>query len=259
MKFDGNKEAERVASFLEESERLLGKSLVIFQCDGRAEMSQYVRLKTEMGERLGVMVTVDCRPARPAGGSSIVDLREGIMDANEDETIDGILVQLPILDNGSSIVDRRRDEILEMIRPSKDVDGLNPASRFLPAAVRAVERVLEVFKIDEAQKIALVGSKGMVGKRVGERLKFLGLPFEGFDKGDNLNNLKNYEVIIGMAGSEGLIEESMVKSGFIGIDLGYPKGDFSPEAVKKASLITPVPGGVGPLTVVELYENLAEV
>ncbi len=252
VKFDGNKEAERLAIFLEESERVLGKSLVVFQCDGRNEESTYVRLKREMGETLGVIVTVDYR-------SSIVDLREGIVEANEDETVDGILVQLPILDHGLLIVDRKVvEEILGMIKPSKDVDGLNPQSKYLPAAVRSVERVIDIFKIEDDQKIALVGSKGMVGKRVGERLKILGLPFEGFDKGDDLNKLKDFEVIISVTGVNGLITEEMVSERFVGIDLGYPKGDFSPEAVEKASLITPVPGGVGPLTVVALYENLAE-
>ena len=156
IKFDGKKEAERQAVFLEETERVLGKSLIIFQCDGRNEESTYVRLKREMGERLGVIVTVDYR-------SSIVDLREGIAEANEDETVDGILVQLPILDRGSLIVDRKEvEEVLGMIKSSKDVDGLNPKSKFLPAAVRAVERVMDIFKIEDDQKIALVGSKGMV-------------------------------------------------------------------------------------------------
>jgi methylenetetrahydrofolate dehydrogenase (NADP+) / methenyltetrahydrofolate cyclohydrolase len=252
VKFDGKKEAEKIADFLEDSEKVLGKSLVIFQCNGKSEMSQYVKLKTEMGERLGVIVTVDFR-------SQISDLRLGIEEANEDDTVDGILVQLPILDNGSQISDIRRDEILQMIKPSKDIDGLNVNSKFLPAVVRAVERVIDIFRIEDDQSIALVGAKGMVGKRVGERLKVLGLPYEGFDKGDDLNKLKNYEVVISAVGKDGLITEEMVKNGFIGIDLGYPKGDFSVEAVNMASLITPVPGGVGPLTIVGLYENLAEI
>jgi methylenetetrahydrofolate dehydrogenase (NADP+)/methenyltetrahydrofolate cyclohydrolase len=128
----------------------------------------------------------------------------------------------------------------------------------LPAAVRAVERILEIFKIEDTQKIALVGSRGMVGKSVGDRLKTLNLPFEGFDKGDELSKLKNFEVIISATGKEGLITKEMVQPGYIGIDLGYPKGDFTSEAVDMASLVTPVPGGVGPITVVELYENLAE-
>lgn len=282
VKFDGKKEAERLAGFLEESERVLGKSLVIFQCDGRTEMSQYVKLKTEMGERLGVMVHV-------VFAHDVADLKNLIVESNEDEMVDGILIQLPIIESKelenfpieSRILDKAGTrtqelkmlkgvelfEILGMIKPSKDVDGLNPKSKFLPAVVRAVERIIEIFfENSRTQKlknsrygIALVGAKGMVGKRVGERLKFLGLSFEGFDVGDDLSKLKNFEVIISVTGKEELIKTEMVRDGFVGIDLGYPKGDFSPEAVAKASLISPVPKGVGPLTVVELFENLAEV
>ena len=253
VRFDGKKEAERVAEFLEESERVLAKTLVIFQCDGGDEESTYVRLKREMGERLGVLVTVDRR-------SSIVDLREGIEEANRDEMVDGILVQLPILDHGSSIVDRNVvEKILGMIKPSKDVDGLNPKSHFVPAAVRAVERVIEIFNIDSEQKIALVGVKGTVGKRIGERLKYLGFEFTGFDKGDDLYKLKDFEVIITATGVTDLITAEMVMDGFVGIDLGFPKAEFTREAAEKALLITPVPGGIGPMTIVSLYENLAEV
>ncbi|KKT68491.1 MAG: hypothetical protein UW64_C0017G0001 [Microgenomates group bacterium GW2011_GWC1_44_37] len=125
MVFDGKKEAERMATFLEESERVLGKSLVILQCDGRSEESTYVRLKREMGERLGAMVYVDFR-------SQMSDLREGIKQANVDETVDGILVQLPVI--GASR--EELDQILSSIYPSKDVDGLNPKSRFIPALLK---------------------------------------------------------------------------------------------------------------------------
>lgn len=251
VKFDGKKEAERLAVFLEESERVLGKSLIIFQCDGRNEESTYVRLKREMGERLGVIVHV-------VFVASVDDLKNMIVDASGDETVDGILVQLPILDDRSSIVDRREtEEILGMIEPKKDVDGLNSKSRFVPAVVTATERVMDIFKVEETQKIALVGSKGMVGKRLGERLKVLGYEFTGFDKGDDLSKLVDFDVVITATGVADLIKPEMVMDGFVGIDLGFPKAEFSMESIEKALLITPVPNGVGPLTVVALYENLA--
>jgi methylenetetrahydrofolate dehydrogenase (NADP+)/methenyltetrahydrofolate cyclohydrolase len=246
--FDGKKQAEREALFLEENERVLGKSLVIFQCDGRTDESAYVRLKKEMGERLGVMVSVDFR-------SQTSDLREGIIAANEDETVDGILVQLPVLGATKDEV----GQILSSINPEKDVDGLNPKSRFIPAVIRAVERLMEIFKIKEDDRIAVVGDKGAVGVRLMERLKVLGLSPKGFDQGDNLKKLKDFEMVISATGVRGLITGEMVAEGFTGIDLGHPKGDFSPEAVAKASLITPVPGGVGPMTIVALYENLGDV
>ncbi|HOX95809.1 MAG TPA: tetrahydrofolate dehydrogenase/cyclohydrolase catalytic domain-containing protein [Candidatus Woesebacteria bacterium] len=245
---NGKKEAEKIALFLEESERLLGKSLLIIQCDGHAEESTYVRLKREMGERLGVLVSV-------VFGQNKEEVETLIKGANDDETVDGILVQLPII----GAEKEETEHILSTINPEKDIDGLNPKSRFIPAAVRAVERVMDIFKISKVDTIAVVGSKGSVGKRLMERFEKLGFVSKGFDKGDNLKEIKEYTVVVGTTGSEGLIKEEMVREGFVGIDLGYPKGDLAPESVAKADMVTPVPGGVGPLTIVCLYENLAEV
>lgn len=245
---DGKKEAEKIAKFLEESEKLMGKSLLILQCDGHAEESTYVRLKREMGERLGVLVTVSMAKNKE-------ELMEMIEEANDDDTVDSLLVQLPIL--GAS--KEETEQILYSINPAKDIDGLNPKSRFIPAVVGAVERVLEIFNVDEEQPVAVVGALGEVGKRLVPRLKQLDYLVTGLDKGDDLSDLAEYEVIIGSTGVEGLIKGEMVTDGFVGIDLGYPKGDFSSEAYEKALMITPVPGGVGPLTIVSLFENLADI
>ncbi|KKT71893.1 MAG: Bifunctional protein FolD [Candidatus Collierbacteria bacterium GW2011_GWB1_44_6] len=245
--FDGKKEAERMALFLEESERVLGKSLMIFQCDGLSSESSYVRLKREMGERLGVMVMVQFPKDKE-------ELKKLLKEANGDDTIDGILVQLPILGADRGEV----EQILSTINPLKDVDGLNPKSSFIPAAIRAVERLIEIFKVSEDDRVAVVGAEGTVGARLIQRLKDLNIPAEGYDKGDSLEELKKFDVIISVTGAQGLIRSTMVSQGYMGIDLGFPKGDFSSEAVEKASLITPVPGGVGPMTIVALYENLAD-
>ena len=246
--FDGKMQAEREAEFLEESERVLGKSLVIFQCDGRTDDSAYVRLKREMGERLGVVVSV-------VYAKDKVELKEMLAAANEDETMDGILVQLPILG-----VDKTElEQILFSINPDKDVDGLHPKSRFIPAVVRAVERLVEIFKISEDDRVAVVGNQGTVGVRLMERLKSLGLSPVGFDKESDLKKLRDFDCVISTTGVSDLITAEMVAEGFVGIDLGYPKADFSAEAVAKASLITSVPGGVGPMTIVALYENLGDV
>lgn len=244
---DGKREAEKTALFLEESEKLYGKSLLILQCDGHSEESTYVRLKRVMGERLGVLVTVSIT-------KNVDELKEILEEANTDDTVDGILVQLPIL----GATKEESEHILCSVNIEKDIDGLNPKSRFIPAVVGAVERVLEIFNVDEEQPVAVVGALGEVGKRLVPRLERLGYQVTGLDKGDDLISLKHYEVIISMTGVEGLIDVETVGNGFVGIDLGYPKGDFSKEAFEKALMITPVPGGVGPLTVVSLFENLAE-
>lgn len=237
-----------MAVFLEESEKVFGKSLVILQCDGHTFDSTYVRLKREMGERLDVLVSV-------LYAKNKEELKEMVAEANADETVDGVMVQLPVL--GATKEDT--EQILYSINPAKDVDGLNPKSRFYPAVIGAVERVLEIFNVDIKQSVAVVGALGEVGKRLMERLTQLNYSATGFDKDDDLLKLRNFEVVISATGVEGVIKEEMVEKNFVGIDLGYPKGDFSKEAFDAASKITPVPGGVGPLTIVSLYESLAEI
>ncbi len=237
-----------MAVFLEENERVLGKSLMIFQCDGMTSESTYVRLKREMGERLGVVVTVQHPKDKE-------ELKELLGEANSDETVDGILIQLPVLG-----ADREElEQILSSINPKKDVDGLNPKSSFIPAVVRAVERTIDIFKISEDDKVAVVGAKGTIGSRLVSQLKAVNILAEEFDKGDDLGKLKDFDVVITATGVEGLVKEEMVMEGFIGIDIGFPKSEFAKEAMEKASLITPVPGGIGPMTVVALYENLADI
>ena len=120
--FDGVEFAKRLENKLRIEKGLVGKKLVIFQT-GVVE-STYVRLKREMGIRLGVEVRVMiCK--------SDGDLKMILKQVQDD----GVVVQLPI----AGVNETERDEILRMIPPEKDVDGLNPDGRnFLPAAVLAV-------------------------------------------------------------------------------------------------------------------------
>ena len=76
--------------------------------------------------------------------------------------------------------------------------------------------------------------------------------------GDDLARLKDFDVVISATGQPGLVKASMVKEGVVAVDLGYPKADFDDGVKEKASVITPVPGGVGPVTVLSLFENLSK-
>ena len=255
MVFDGNGFAKRIEDKLRKSGKLMGKKLVIFQT-GKVE-STYVRLKREMGERLKVNIKLQI-------SNNKLDLKQGIADAGED--CDGVLVQLPIV--GAST--EERDEILRMIPPEKDVDGLNPdGGKFLPAAVVAVERILSrvqpVMRVEPV--IGVVGAKGMVGKALVKRFRGLGYKVTGIDKKNTKKvtpwrgesgKLKECGVVVSATGQAGLIKPEMVKNGVVAIDLGYPKGDFDEKVKEKASFFTPVPGGVGPVTVVSLFENLSQ-
>lgn len=241
MVFDGVKFSKKIKEELLKGGKLVGKSLVIFQT-GEKE-SLYVGKKRKMGESLGVKVEVKIV-------NDLERLKIEIMEVGKDEGIDGVMVQLPI--EGAD--EKKREEILSLIPDEKDVDGLSPdGSSFLPAVVVAVEKILRNFQVTNLE-MAVVGSKGMVGKALMKR--FGGA--RGFDIGDDLGELVNYDVVISATGQAGLIKSKMVKSGVVAIDLGYPKADFDKEIEKKARFFTPVPGGVGPVTIVSLFENLAK-
>ena len=81
----------------------------------------------------------------------------------------------------------------------------------------------------------------------------------GMDKEDfDVEKIKLSDIIISCTGQAGLVDGYMVKNGFIAIDVGYPKPEFTVSAQAKAAFITPVPGGVGPVTVACLFENLID-
>jgi len=171
---------------------------------------------------------------------------------------DGVLLQLPIIGADSDETQR----ILDMIPVTKDVDGLANFSKFLPAAILAVDKILIYSWVSENlrfSKAAVVGANGNIGRRLVKRLKERALEVEGFDVGDNLDRLVDFDVVVSATGRPGLITAEMLKKGVIAIDLGYPRGDFEFDGVRaKSRLITPVPGGVGPLTIISLFENLGQ-
>lgn len=252
MIFNGKAFAGEIEKKLLDGGGLRGKKLIIFQADGQEEESVYVRLKHEQGQRLGVDVKV-------VFAKNLEDLKKLINGANDDSSINGVLVQLPIKDASKL----ETEKILSTINPHKDVDGLGAKTEYKQAAVVAVERILDKLikdgqiEFDIYLKVGVVGAKGKVGDGLVNRLRELGYVTLGFDKGDDLSGLSECDVVISATGSEALIGADQVMKDVIAIDLGYPKGDFDPEVAAKAKVFTPVPGGVGPVTVVCLFENLA--
>ncbi len=248
MIFDGRKEAEIIRQGLLSSGKLVGKSLLILQADGRREESTYVRLKRQMGESLGVAVKVEFYVSKE-------ELKKRLENKIEE---DGILVQLPII--GADKAETQR--ILDTIPEQKDVDGLNRFSKFLPAVVKAVDWVLVYAWVKENLRFtnaAVVGAEGMVGRRLVKWLEERALAVERFDLGSDLTKLVEFDVVVSATGKPGLIKGTMIKDGAVAIDLGYPQGDMVFDEVRlRAKLVTPVPGGVGPLTIICLFENLVQ-
>jgi methylenetetrahydrofolate dehydrogenase (NADP+)/methenyltetrahydrofolate cyclohydrolase len=201
--------------------------------------------------------------------TSEADILADIRKLNEDQKIHGILVQLPL----PSHIDVRR--ILEAISVDKDVDGFHlynvgglvvGNTIFPPCTPYGVQLLLETTGIDVAgQNVVVVGASNIVGKPMA--LMLLQKEATVTVCHAKTRNLAQHtiiaDILIVAAGKPGLIVPQMVKEGAIVIDVGINRlpdgrivGDVDFEGVKeKASWITPVPGGVGPMTVTMLIEN----
>jgi methylenetetrahydrofolate dehydrogenase (NADP+)/methenyltetrahydrofolate cyclohydrolase len=195
-------------------------------------------------------------------------LKEEIKKISNTEDISGVVIQLPLPKKFNT------QEILNLIPIEKDPDVLseNAFNRFLnnqtdvfPPVVEAVKYLLEEYNIDiKGKKIALVGKGRLVGRPLAVWLKNLGADFSIIDRSieDIASVTKEADMIISGAGSAGIIKSDMVKDGAILIDAGTSsedgevKGDIDKSAYEKASYVAPVPGGVGPMTVSCLLENI---
>ncbi len=175
----------------------------------------------------------------------------------------GTMIQLPL----PAPLQDLTDEIINLIPRKMDVDGLREDSLFLHPTSKAVVEILEealrsrIGVRDDMLNVAVVGATGMVGTPLVKELSEMGFEVDGLSsKSDNfLERVKAADIVISTTGVPGIIKGEMVKDGAIVIDVGAPNGDVEFESVsEKASFITPVPGGVGPVTVMCLLENLVE-
>lgn len=226
----------------------------------------YLGLKQKAAERVGVEFEKKEFPENV----SLQEVIAQIKKSNQDEKVWGIIVQLPfeLCSQGKPFKEIEK-QVLNTIDPKKDVDCLTKAnlellkqgkSRFLPATVRGIMEILQIGKVSlEGKKIVVVGAKGFVGRPLVNYLRSLGNNVVGVDKEtpDLKTKTKEADILISATGVPNLIKKEMVKEGAVVIDVGSPKGDVCFEEVKEvASFITPVPGGVGPMTVICLFENL---
>ncbi len=201
----------------------------------------YVNLKRKAAERIGAILEVKRFGSEVEKGK----LMDEIKSLNKNKLVHGIMVQLP-LPGG---LRAHTKEILETIDSNKDVDGLKEKGFFLHATAKAIVQIIKLANADISKKVCVIGTEGMVGRSLVRELRRLGYPME--------EKSQNADILITATGKAGLIKGDMVKAGAVVIDVGSPKGDVDFESVsKKAAFITPVPGGVGPVTIVSLLDNL---
>ena len=191
---------------------------------------------------------------------------------NENEKVNGILLQSPIPKNLDI------NEAFRRISPEKDVDGFNPVNvgkltlgqkGFVSCTPSGVIKMLEEYNIDiEGKNAVVLGRSNIVGKPMSQCLLNKNATVTiCHSKTKNINDItKNADIIVAAIGKKEFVKGDMVKEGAVVIDVGINRGedgklkgdvDFE-EVSKKASYITPVPGGVGPMTIAMLMTNVVK-
>lgn len=190
--------------------------------------------------------------------TSVGDLVSDIKEFNNNLTVNGIMIQLPLPEEFLKGI--TEDTVVQTITPEKDVDGLTGKGKVLHATVKAVISIFEEEGVDvKGKKVAVVGATGMVGTPMVKVCKEMGAEILEIDSNtDNWKTLtKDADILISCVGKQNLITPEGVKDGAVVIDVGM---DVDFERVKeKASVITPPKGGVGPMTVISLMENVVEL
>ena len=210
----------------------------------------YMRLK----QRYGADILIDVEIHRvPAGGAL-----EVIQELNNRDDVQGIILQLPISNP------EQTEELLESIREDKDVDGLRKKAIFQAATPTAINWLLAGYGVDlKGKKVAIVGRGRLVGAPLERMWLKSGVDVTVFEKGDDLSQLINYDIIVSATGVPGLIKSQMIKTKTVVVDAGTASengkivGDVSEEVRQRNDvIITPKKGGVGPLTVSALFDNV---
>ncbi len=259
--FNGKEQALRREEKLKEKtqelkDKIITPKLVSILIGRDSDSERYLSLKQKAGKRTGIVLEIK----RFSETSSKKDIIKLIKKLNIDADVHGIMVQLPI----PKQLFKKRNEILETIIPGKDVDGMREDSPFLAPVAMAVMSVIadaeKCFSLNQKDKIVVVGAKGFVGRRIMKALEKTDYEVEGIDLGTGyIEKTKDAKILISATGKPNLIKGTMVKEGVIVIDIGASKGDMDFDSViKKAAYLTPVPGGIGSLTVVHLMENIVQ-
>ncbi|WP_164141139.1 bifunctional methylenetetrahydrofolate dehydrogenase/methenyltetrahydrofolate cyclohydrolase FolD [Serratia marcescens] len=258
-----NEVAEQVKQRLAAGKRAPGLAVVLV---GENPASQiYVASKRRACDEVGFLSRSYDLPA----ATSEAELLALIDQLNADEEIDGILVQLPLPAGIDNV------KVLERIHPDKDVDGFHPynvgrlcqrAPKLRPCTPRGIVTLLERYNIDTyGLNAVVVGASNIVGRPMSMELLLAGCTTtvtHRFTK--NLHHhVENADLLVVAVGKPGFIPGDWIKPGAIVVDVGINRlesgkvvGDVDFDAAsERAAYITPVPGGVGPMTVATLIQN----
>jgi methylenetetrahydrofolate dehydrogenase (NADP+)/methenyltetrahydrofolate cyclohydrolase len=212
----------------------------------------YMRLKQRYGA--DILVDVDVHRVKQAEAPALIEV------LNNDQSVHGIIVQLPLAEPSQT------DEIVNLVAGRKDVDALGTAAKFVPATPNAILWLLAGYNVDLAsKKVLLVGRGKLVGAPLEKILQESGVDVTVADsKTTDLPAASlQADVIVTATGHPGILTSAMIRPGAVVVDAGVASeagktvGDLSADVYQRDDLtITPTKGGVGPLTVCALFDNV---
>ncbi len=269
---EGKPVAEKIKEELKKQVSAMPKPPVLASIlvGDNAGAQAYVKSQKKTAEGLGIVYQLHSL-GNETDEKSLIDF---VNKLNADNSVNGIIIQMPL----PAAIDYKN--ISRHISPGKDIEGMNPQNfgrivfgqaQILPCTAAAVMELLKESGVDlYGKEVVVVGHSEIVGKPVTllllDKFATVTVCHIGTSKAGKLEeHVKKAEVLIVAVGRAGLIKGEWVKVGAIVIDVGINRvaerivGDVEFEAAeKRASFITPVPGGVGPLTVTMLMRNLVE-
>lgn len=268
---DGKSLAKEIRENLKkEAEKLRDKGIIphlaVIMVGDNDASKVYVRNKSRACEEIGIEFKEYLLP-NTTKQSELIEL---IKKLNEDKKVNGILLQSPI-PKPLNI-----QKAFNTISPEKDVDGFNPYNvgnlcigqdGFIPCTPLGIMKMFEKYNIDiDGKKVAIIGRSNIVGKPMAQCMlaKNATVTICHSRTRELKKEVKDADIIISASGKRNIVTSDMVKDEVVIIDVGMNRndegklcGDVDFEKIKeKASYITPVPGGVGPMTIAMLMENV---
>lgn len=235
-------------------------AMAVFLIGDNPVCQQYVELKKKLAEKTGINFCL----YKFDDHDSEEDISSAIEFLNQDDETDGVMIQIPIAEK----FDQKK--LIAKISPEKDIDGLRFCSgldsKYKPPVVLSILEAIKRSGVDSKNsKIAVLGRGFLVGAPLIKALEELKIKCTVIlNSNENRSDIVDADIVISATGRPGVIKEDMVKEGVVLIDAGTAEengqliGDIDPKAYKKSVYHTPVPGGIGPVTVAMLFKNLVD-
>lgn len=238
---------------LRQAERVFPKLAILRSISASAVIDTYIRMKRQYGDDILIETAVETLDE--------ADMPAAIRRLNEDDSVHGIIIQLPLSDPGLT------DEIVNLVAPHKDVDGLGKEAHFTSATAEAIDWLLAGYGMELAgKKLTIVGQGRLVGAPLLKLWQNNGYDVTVLDdkSGDIAPILRQSDVIVSATGVPRLIQSEMVPIDAVLVDAGTASengvivGDIDPSIYNQRDdlTVTPSKGGVGPLTIATLFDHV---